>query len=203
MRPDLGDQQTDAGTLDVVRGDTWTMTANYKIGWAGDGDWFNYTRTFPANTYEVWAALSHDPSDGLRGSLSLVTGGVGTPNQTNVTLGKFNAPTSGAWGTDNLVQMKDSSSNVLAVALSGVQTVRFNASSGDFDYLLFAPSAATPSKWITSAGVAGGMVTIKWIGGGTLQSTPSLMPSITWTDLGTGGTFNDPAGPAAKFYRVR
>jgi len=197
------DQQTDAGTLDVVRADAWTMTANYKIGWAGDGDWFNYTRTFPANTYEVWAALSHDPSDGLRGSLSLVTGGVGTPNQTTVTLGKFNAPTSGAWGTDNLVQMKDSSSNVLAVALSGVQTVRFNASSGDFDYLLFAPSAATPSKWITSAGVAGGMVTIKWIGGGTLQSTPSLTPSITWTDLGTGGTFNDPAGPAAKFYRVR
>jgi len=132
-----------------------------------------------------------------------VTGGVGTPNQTTVTLGKFNAPTSGAWGTDNLVQMKDSSSNVLAVALSGVQTVRFNASSGDYDYLLFVPTTATASKWITSVGVAGGMVNIKWIGGGTLQSTPSLTPSITWTDLGTGGTFNDPAGPAAKFYRVR
>jgi len=197
------DQQTDAGTLDVVRADAWTMTSNYKIGWTAAGDWFNYTRTFPANTYEVWAALSHDPTDGLRGSLSLVTGGVGTPNQTAVTLGRFNAPTSGAWGTDNLVQMKDNSGNALAISLSGVQTVRFNADSGDYDYLLFAPSAATPSKWITSASVAGGTVTIKWIGGGTLQSAPSLTPSITWTDLGTGGTFNEPEGPAAKFYRLR
>ncbi len=203
------DQQTDAGTLDVVRADTWTMTANYKIGWAGDGNWYNYTRTFPANTYEVWAGLSHDTTDGLRGSVSLVLAGAGTANQTVFNLGSFNGPTSGAWGTDNLVQMKDSFGNVTAVSLSGVQTVRFNASSGDYDYLVFAPTAATPSKWITSASATATAVTIKWIGGGTLQWAPALtspVTSIIWTDLGPGtpaGTFTEPIGTATRIYRVR
>jgi hypothetical protein len=196
------DQQTDAGTLDVVRADTWTVTANFKIGWTGDGDWFNYTRTFPANTYQVWAALSHDPADGLRGSLSQVTAGVGTTNQTLLSLGTFSAPTSGAWGTDNLVQMKDSGGNVAVVSLSGVQTVRFNASSGDYDYLLFVPGTA-PIR-INSIAITGGQVTIQWSGGGTLEWTTSLTPPVTWTPTSdSDGSFSESVTVGNKYYRVK
>ncbi len=197
------DQQTDAGTLDVARADGWDMTANYKIGWVGAGDWFNYTRTFPANSYEVWAALSHDPTDGLRGSLDQVTGDPTKTNQTVVSLGTFNAPTSGAWGTDNLVQMKDSSGNVAVVSLSGVQTVRFDGDSGDYDYLLFVPGAAQIR--VNSIAIAGGQVTVQWSGGGTIEWTTSLTPTVNWTTTGnSSGSFSEPVAAAGnKYYRVK
>src|SRR5205807_1374226 len=158
---------------------TWTNVVNYKIGWTDGADWFNYTRSFPAGTYAVYAALSHGDAVGtandLRGTLQLVTGGVGTANQTVTQLGSFNAPSTGAWGRNALVPLMDPNSGTPeALSLSGTQTVRFTAASGDYDYLWFVPTAATPSKWITSVVVTGANITIKWIGGGTLQSTPSL-----------------------------
>jgi hypothetical protein len=201
------DAQLDAGTLDIVRADGWTLTANYKIGWTGAGDWFNYTRTFPANTYQVWAALSHDPTDGLRGSLSQVTAGVGTTNQTVVDLGTFDAPTSGAWGTDNLVQMKDSGGNPAVISLSGVQTVRFNASSGDYNYLLFVPGVA-PLRFNPPA-MSGNTVTISWTGGtATLQQATSLTGNQNdWSDVATqpaGNSFTVTPGASARtFYRLK
>ena len=201
------DQQLDAGTLDVVRADAWTLTANYKIGWAGVGNWYNYTRTFPPNTYQVWAALSHDPTDGLRGSLSQVTAGVGTTNQTVVALGTFDAPTSGAWGTDNLVQMKDSGGNPAVISLSGVQTVRFNASSGDYNYLLFVPGVA-PLRF-NAPTISGNTITISWTGGtATLQQANGLTGNQNdWSDVApqpAGNTFMvTPAATGWKFYRLK
>jgi len=178
------DAQLDAGSLDVVRGATWTMTANYKIGWVGGGKWYNYTRTFPAGNYSVWAGLSHDPGDGLRGSLSQVTSDPTQPNQTTVALGSFNAPTSGAWGTDNVVQMKDGSGNVAVVSLSGLQTVRFNGDSGDYDYLVFVP-AQLPLQFDTIANAAGsGNVTMTWSQAATLQHASALTGSPSdWADV--------------------
>lgn len=195
------DQQTDAGTPDVVRSDSWTMTANYKIGWAGEGNWYNYTRTFPANTYQVWAALSHDPADGLRGRLEQVTSDPTQPNQTVVALGTFDAPTSGAWGTDNLVQMKDSGGNPAVVSLSGVQTVRFNANSGDYDYLLFVPGTA-PLRFTSITYAAGppATVTLTWIGGGTLQVADDV--NGPWINITGASPVISPIDRVKRFARI-
>ena len=45
------DSQLDSGTLDVDRG-TWTATHNFKVGWTAQSEWYNYTRTIPANSYK-------------------------------------------------------------------------------------------------------------------------------------------------------
>jgi hypothetical protein len=123
------------GQLGRARG-LWDVNVNYRIGWVADGDWQNYTRTFPAGDYEVWAALSFDGRDPgqLRGSLARVTSNPKQPDQTTVPLGDFNAPGSGGWGRNDLVRMTAN------VHLEGEQTLRFNLGSGDFDYLLFVPA---------------------------------------------------------------
>jgi hypothetical protein len=57
---------------------------------------------------------------------------------------------------------------------------------------------------ITSASVAAGQITIQWTGGGTLESSPTLGTTATWTSTGdSDGSFSEPANGPAKFYRVK
>ena len=63
-------------------------------------------------------------------------------------------------------------------------------------------SSGTGAPVITSIGVTGGQVTVKWNNGGTLQSSPSLQ-NPTWTSTGnSSGTFSEAVAAGAKFYRV-
>lgn len=126
---------------DLGRG-TWQMTSNHRIGWTDtSGDWYNYTRNFPAGVYKVSAALSHSSTDpgALAGSMQRVTAGANTPNQTLVQLGTFSAPGSGGWGANNLVPLKNADGSLAAVTLNGLTTIRFTAASGDIDYYKFEP----------------------------------------------------------------
>ena len=77
----------------------------------------------------------------MLGSLAKVTSDPTQPNQTVVNLGSFSAPNSAGWGENNLVQMQDAGGSVAVISLGGIQTVRFNGNAGDFDYLVFVPSA--------------------------------------------------------------
>jgi hypothetical protein len=129
---------------------TWTVTANYSIGWAGGGSWQNFTRTFPAATYNVYAALSTGDGSDEQGSMALVTSGATTTTQTLVPLGTFRAPTGGGWGVNVLVPMKDPNGALATVNLGGTQTVRFTSDSGDEDYFLFVPGATATAAAIVT-----------------------------------------------------
>ena len=136
-------QQVCLGNMDGVQDDrgSWTLQANYKIGWAGNAAWQNFTRTFPAGTYTVYAALATGNDTDENGTFDLVTSGSTTTNQTLLPLGAFDAPTTGGWGNYVLVPMKDPSGALATVNLSGTQTVRWNSVGGDEDYFLFVPGA--------------------------------------------------------------
>ena len=63
-----------------------------------------------------------------------------------------------------------------------------------------APSSPVPA--ITSITLSGGVVTITWVNGGVLESSPSLSSPV-WTSTGNMlGTFSEAATGSAKFYRV-
>lgn len=147
------------GQLGRARG-LWDVTVNYRLGWVADGEWQNYTRTFPAGNYAVYAALSFDGRDPgqLRGSLARVTSDPKQPNQTTVPLGDFNAPGSGGWGRNDLVRMNAN------VQLEGTQTLRFNLGSGDFDYLLFVKETQQPAPTISVARDASGDLVLTFTG---------------------------------------
>ena len=119
---------------------SWDVTANWRLGWISDGNWCNYTRDFPSGYYKVFAALSYDGTapGQLHGTLQRVTKGITTTQQTLQQLGVFDAPGSGGWGRNNLVPLKDAAGGkTVILQLAGVQSLRFSASSGDFDYLDF------------------------------------------------------------------
>jgi hypothetical protein len=191
------------GVLGRDRAAAWQMTANYKIGWTGGGDWVNYSRTLQTGTYEVWAALSHGGTDAIAGRLDRVTSDPSQPNQTTTTLGVFAAPPTGGWGSNVLVPMQGPSTNGVTevVSLGGQQTLRFYPISGDFDYFLLIPATAGPR--ITGVSVAGGNVTVTWTGGGTLFSSPVVGPGSAWTTTGdSDGSFTE-AATGTKYYRVQ
>ncbi|MBX3734916.1 MAG: hypothetical protein KF791_20255 [Verrucomicrobiae bacterium] len=190
-----------ANNGDLNRG-LWNMTVNYKIGWADAADWCNYTRNFPEGSYEVWAALSHGETgaDQIRASLLLVTSDATQPGQTTQPLGSFSASGSGGWGSNVLVPMVDSTGQRIVVPMGGTQTVRFQMDSGDFDYMIFIPSAAPPPlPTISVTTDASGNVIITYTG--TLLGAPAI--NVNFAPVpGAGSPYTVPAGGDQQYFRA-
>jgi hypothetical protein len=189
----------------------WSVNVNYRMGWVGSPDWENYTRAIPKGSYNVYAALSYGGSTagtphGMLATLQQVTAGLGTTNQTLANLGSFDAPSSGAWGRNELVQMQDTSGNPAVLTITGdLTTLRMNSDLGDFDYFMLLPSSVTPKPTFGPVTLnSDGSIKVTWTGGGTLQVTPSLTPPIQWTDV-TGATSPYTFTPTQKilFGRVK
>ena len=138
------------------------LDINYKIGWVGGGQWYNYTRTFPTGKYNVHVGLSH--GDGVSsntkigGSLQRVTGAT-TANQTLVELGTFSGAATGGWGVNRIIPLTDANGAMAAIDLSGTQTLRYTTSNGDFDFILLTPVAPTVITGTPPSGFAGATLT--------------------------------------------
>jgi hypothetical protein len=141
---------------DYNRG-SFTVSANYAIGWSGVADWQNYTRSFPKGKFRVFAGAARDGLDNLDGGGS----GVNTVNMTlskvtNPTVadgsfdaveggaqgltkvGNFTSPGTGAWGSNDVIPLTDDAGAITTVDLDGLATLRVTCvGDQDFDYLLF------------------------------------------------------------------
>jgi len=158
------------------------VAVNFKLGWIGGGQWYNYTRNIPAGKYNVYAAISHGESNPnqLDAKLQKVTSG------TAADLGVFNAPGTGGWGNNALVPLKDTAGgSVLALDLGGQTTLRYAPTSGDWDFMLLVPATEEPPRFVSIVRNANGTITVTWTGGGTLQAAPSV--TGPWQNV-TGAT---------------
>ena len=90
------------------------------------------------------------------------------------------------------------------VSLGGVQTLRFDTASGDYDYFLLVPAA--PPLRFNAPTISGNNVNISWTGTGTLQEAANLTGSPgDWGNVAgsPASPFTVPIGSAAhKFYRL-
>jgi hypothetical protein len=207
---------------DFSRGDG-ANPYNFRLGYIDPGQWYNYTRTFPDGTYNVYAGISSGNAAGSAhgeyAQLQMVTAGQGTTNQTVQTLGTFDAPATGTWGLNTLVPLKDANGNLASVALSGKQTLRYNlplsetnvvgsvtnvtpAGAGDWDFMVFVPATAQ-GPTITGVQLSGTNLIITWTGGGTLQSATSVIGP--WSDVaGASSPYSaDTTAASMTFYRIR
>ncbi len=192
----------------------------YNIGYFYAGDWLNYTRTFPTNTFNVWARMAAGGGAFTNATLSAVTSGVGTSNQTTAVLGTFTDANPAGWQTYHTIPLLDVNGNKAVVQLSGKTTLRLtaptNASSAsgavNVLYFMLTPAVAPAQPYSISARLVGGQLQISvptQVGYNYAVWSASNLSSGGWIPVGTSfpgdGTVHviTPAAAASQgFYRV-
>jgi hypothetical protein len=107
-----------------------TGFSDYNLGWNEGGFWANYTRNYPAGTYNVFMRGGNGTGGNGIATLALVTSGVGTPTQTTTNIGTFVIPQTGGWQTYTWAPLKDSGGNLAQVTGGALKTFRVTAGGG-------------------------------------------------------------------------
>ena len=157
---------------------------DYDVGFANTGNWGNYTRLFPAGTYNIYmrAASPNGPTTDSA-SMSLVTSGSGTTNQTTSQLGTFSVPNTGDWQVYTWVPLKTNSATFSTFAGGAVETLRARTDNSGYNvnfYMLVTTNIQAP--WIV---------------------TPAPPAAVTATQGNAQVTLNWTASPDATSYNVR
>ena len=203
---DLGNQ----GTGDLARSQyTAAGKADYNIGWTANGNWANYTRTYPAGVYYVFARVAINGAAVNGANLSWVTSGAGSSNQTMSAIGRFNfTPATGGYQIYTWIPLVNSSGSLVTITNTGAAaTLRFSELAGGYNlnYFLLAPATPATLKVNLSATASSGNMVISWTPvGGTLMASPALSgPGVDWVPVGTANPATIPMTGTAQFFRVR
>ena len=119
---------------------------NYDLGSTDNGNWGDYTRTFPAGVYNIYMRVASSGGASGHGGVALVTGGWGTANQTLSTIGSFDSiPNTGNWQVYTWVACKDANGNLAKVTFNGsTNTLRITSAGGyNADYFVLVPVNGT------------------------------------------------------------
>ena len=175
----------------------------YNVGYIAAGNWFNYTRHYPAGTYNIYGRLAFNVNYSL--ALGQVTAGVGTTNQTVTALGTFNGTNGLGYQAWQWIPLQDANNNNVFLTLTG-QATTFKATAGsgiNMEYFMLVPAtpaavviAPTNSPGITSFslvsnGAGGKNVVINGINGDAgatyylLTSTNVATPLPQWQVVAT------------------
>ena len=186
-------QQTDPGVTDYMLRDN------------ADGEWLNYTRTFPAGTYHIYARLANPGTISSVMQLDEVTSGSTTATQTTSPIGTFRKTPTGSTSDYAFVPLTDAFGNEVPVSLSGVRTLRVTfltaAANVNLNYLVFVPVSSPQPPFLASVSPAPGsgnvisnapiQVSIRnadtTVNTGSIQlklDATTVAPSITPTSLG-------------------
>jgi hypothetical protein len=191
----------------------------FNVGYFYSGDWLNYTRTYPAGTFKVWGRLSAGGGAFSGCTLSLVTSGVGTSNQTTQVLGTFSDANPSGWQAYHWIQLSDTNGSPVYLHLSGEATLRLTAPTNATSagnglnplFFMLAPASAPALPFSISASLSGNNVEISIPTQTGQNYTLWHAATLTgaWTQVGgtiTGNgsvqTVPQPASGAQGYYKV-
>ncbi len=168
----------------------------FNVGYFYTNDWLNYTRIYPTGTFNIWGRLAAGAGAFSGCTLSLVTSGVGTSNQTTQVLGTFSDPNPAGWQIYHWIQLEDTNGNPVYVQLNGQETLKLTAptnatpSGGSLNPLLFmlAPAASPITPFNLSAALVGGNIRISiptQIGHNYTLWYSSSLSSTSWSQVGS------------------
>lgn len=180
---------------------------DYQLAWFGGGDWANYTREYPTNTFVVYARSGGFGSYSME--LSRVVSGAGTVNQATSPLGYWKGNGKGNQ-VHEWVLLTDAGGVAPApVTLNGLATLRLSTSTGNCHpgYFMFVPAAGIRATAVrsgpnvvvsfpTQTGVVYRVFCRDSLAGGDWN--------LLGTVLGDGAVrgINDPAVGAQRYYKV-
>jgi len=123
-------------------------------------EWLNYTRTFPAGTYRVFARLAKPGTVPVVARLDEVTSGSTTVSQTLAPIGSFRRAPTVSDSDHEFVPLTDALGNEVGVSLSGVRTLRLTFVSGganvNLNYFIFVPVGSAQVPFLAAASPAAG-----------------------------------------------
>jgi hypothetical protein len=181
---------------------------DYDLGYYNGGQWANYTRTFPTNSYNVYGRMAGGAGPFNNTTLKLVTAGRGTTTQTTQLLGSFADANAAGWQTWHWVPMRDTNGDLAKISLGGVQTLKLTSGNNlNVNYLMFVPTAPTLTISISGATISLRFPTVSGHNYTVLYN--STVVGGTWLPLGsaipgddTVKTVTDTVGPSKRFYRL-
>jgi hypothetical protein len=192
--------------------DNGTITP-FNLGYFNAGNWVNYTRTYPTNTFNIWGRLAGGNGAFSGTTLSRVTSGVGTTTQTTVVLGSFADPNPAGWQVYHWVELMDASNNPVVVSLGGKATLRLTSGNNlNAEFLMFTPAPAAAAAFNVSAGVSGGNINIgiPTLNGVVYTVWYSSGLGSAWVQVGGGITgdgtthvFSQPASGGQGYYKIK
>jgi hypothetical protein len=119
---------------------------DYDVGFTAGGQWGNYTRNYPAGTYNIYVRASDGGGSTTdSGSIALVTSDPTVPNQTITKLGTFSVPATGGWQTYTWVPVLDVSGNLARFNGGSKETLRATTDNGNYNVNFYLLTPADPS----------------------------------------------------------
>ena len=117
------------------------------MGYFNPGNWLNYTRTYPAGTYNIYGRLANGNGGLANCSVAEVVNGQGTTAQALSQLGIFQFIAQG-WNNFDFIPLTDAWGNLLAVKLNGQSTLRVTSGAlgggVNMNFFMLAPGSNTP-----------------------------------------------------------
>lgn len=182
-----------------------TGYGDYDVGNTATGDWWNYTRTYPAGKFNVYLRAARGSTGTATMGLKEVTGGWGTSDQTAANLGSFTIPATGGWQAYVWVPLKDSGGNLATVSLGGTNTLRLTDGGANLNFLMLAPIMAL------DASVNGSSLNLNFGTQSGFNYTVVYKNSLSdsvWTELttfagdGTVKAVSEPMDAPGRYYRL-
>jgi hypothetical protein len=186
------------------------VAETHNLGYWNGGQWVNYTRTFPTNTYNIYGRMAGGNGPFNNTTMSLVTAGRGTTSQTTQLLGSFADANPAGWDTWHWVPMRNTNGALATVSLGGVETLKATSgNNANAEYWMFVPVSPTITVAISGHTVSLNFPTVighnytvlynNTLTGGTWQP---LSAAVTGT--GTIQTVPDTVTPGVptRFYRL-
>jgi type VI protein secretion system component Hcp len=185
---------------------------DYSIGSFGGGSWANYTHHYPLGTYTVWVRAAEGAGNAAC-TLSKVTAGVGTTNQTSSLLGTFHILVNG-WSTWEWSPLVDAGSNYVKVTFDGSQTTLKLAgedNEANMNFFMLVPTTPYPP---IKASISGGNIVLSFVtqtGYHYQVQYKNNLSDATWTSLGSPLTGNNTvqsvndaiSAGSHRFYRLQ
>jgi len=166
--------------------------ATWLLQWFGYGDFANYTRHYPAGSYNVYARFKNGGSATTQETLWEVTNGWGTTNQQTEFLGAWTLPSEG-WGTWYWAELMTTNATPTPVVLSlngSTNTLQLGSSlvqDGQNCNVGFFMLVPVPSISLTAT-LSGGQINISFptTSGKSYQLVfKSSLSATTWTPVGS------------------
>ncbi len=179
----------------------------YNVGYIAAGNWFNYTRHYPAGSYNVFGRLANASPYSL--ALGQVTAGVGTGTQTVTPLGTFTGTNGAGYQAWQWIPLEDTNNHPVVVTLSG-QATTFRATAGtglNMEFFMLVP------VFTITATTSGGNINISFPTQNTSSYQLLFKNSLTdpsWTPIGSPVSGNgsiesisQPTTGTMRFYSVQ